>query len=189
MEDSHYELLQYNRRTLDQQRVQDEDPFINDEILQHHHRIATITAQMRAIDHEQQEIQLKYDSSPVCFEEILKLMGRVGARILETYQYSIDKCKSFDEELLERHLKMKAALIRMLKDKINLQQIITHVITYSKAKLLSAVDALRKIVLALENGEYEKVQGAYQFKPKPAQSPERKPAIAALSLEKKNLSL
>lgn len=30
MEDSHYELLQYNRRILDQQPTQDEDPFIND---------------------------------------------------------------------------------------------------------------------------------------------------------------
>ena len=78
-------------------------------------------------------------------------MGRVGARILETYQYSIDKCKSFGEELLDRHLKMKATLIRMLnqKDRLNLQEIIAHVVAYSHNKLLNEVEALRKIVAAL----------------------------------------
>lgn len=49
-------------------------------------------------------------------------MGRVGARLLETYQSSIDKCKSLDEDLLDKHLKMRASLIKILnqKDKINL---------------------------------------------------------------------
>lgn len=124
--------------------------------MHHQQQISRITDSLKAIEEEQKEIQDKYDSSPVSFEEILKLMGRVGARILETYQYSIDKCKSFDEELLDKHLKMKATLIKMLnqKDKINLQQIISHVINYSKAKLLNEVEQLRKIVLALENGEY-----------------------------------
>lgn len=46
---------------------------------------------------------------------------------------------------------MKATLIRMLnqKDKLNLQEIITHVVTYSKTKLINEVETLRKIVVAL----------------------------------------
>lgn len=86
---------------------------------------------------------------------------------------------------------MKATLIRMLnqKDKLNLQEIITHVITYSKTKLINEVETLRKIVVALESGEYGKGQGSYQFKPKPVLSPDRKPVLAAISLEKKNLSV
>lgn len=49
-------------------------------------------------------------------------MGRVGARILETCQSSQDKCKLLDDELTEKHLKMKNALIKIInqKDKINL---------------------------------------------------------------------
>lgn len=105
--------------------------------MHHQQQISRINDTLKVIEEEQKEIQEKYDASTVSFEEIIKLMGRVGARILETYQYSIDKCKSFDEELMDKHLKMKAALIKMLnqKDKINLQQIISHVINYSKAKL------------------------------------------------------
>jgi hypothetical protein len=44
-------------------------------------------------------------------------MVRVGARILETYQYSIDKCKSLDEELIEKHSKVKTVLIKLLNQK------------------------------------------------------------------------
>lgn len=49
MEDAHCDLLQYNRRLLDRQPSQDEDPFINDQILQHHHRINDIAQQLAAI--------------------------------------------------------------------------------------------------------------------------------------------
>lgn len=105
---------------------------------------------------EEAEIKAKYEGSIVSFEEIIKLMGRVGVRLLETYQASIDKSKSFDEDLTDKHLKMKASLIKILnqKDKINLEEIINLVTTYSKSKLLNEVERLKKIVLALENGDY-----------------------------------
>ena len=70
----------------------------------------------------EQQIREKYLSAVVSFEEVLKLMGRVGARLIETYQSSFDKCKSYDEELIVKHLKMKTALVKILnqKDHINL---------------------------------------------------------------------
>ena len=66
-------------------------------------------------------------------------MGRVGARILETYQFSIDKCKAFDEELMDKYLKTKSNLIKLLnqKDKINLSEITNLVINYTKSKLFN----------------------------------------------------
>jgi hypothetical protein len=63
----------------------------------------------------------------------------VGARILETCQYSIDKCKSFDEELVFTHNKMKVALVKEInhKNKVNLEEVIKIVISYAKTKLSS----------------------------------------------------
>ncbi len=92
----------------------------------------------------------------VSFEGVVKLMGRVGARLLETYQASIDKSKSLDEGIIDKHLKMKAALVKILnqKDRINLQEIISLVISYSRTKLVSEIDKLAKIVQDLENGNY-----------------------------------
>lgn len=49
LEDYHYDLLQYNRRILSKQRLEDDDPFINDEILQHHQYINKITADLTVI--------------------------------------------------------------------------------------------------------------------------------------------
>lgn len=93
----------------------------------------------------------KYEAAVVSYEGVVKLMGRVGARLLETYQASIDKCKSLDEELIDKHLKMKAALVRILnqKDRVNLQEIIALAFTYSRAKLTNEVDRLAEIVLDL----------------------------------------
>jgi hypothetical protein len=47
MEDFHYELLQYNKRILMKQRNEDDDLFINDEILQHHQQINKIVDSMQ----------------------------------------------------------------------------------------------------------------------------------------------
>lgn len=38
-------------------------------------------------------------------------MGRVGARILEIYHDSIDKCKGYDESLNEKYVKTKKMLV------------------------------------------------------------------------------
>lgn len=60
-------------------------------------------------------------------------------RLLETYQSSIDQSKTFDDDLMDKHLKMRASLVKILnaKDKINLPEIISLVINYSKTKLLN----------------------------------------------------
>lgn len=123
MEDLHFHLLNYNKRTLAKQRIQDEDPFINDEINHHHYEITHAQAALKAVDQQLIEMAEKYESAVVSFEGVVKLMGRVGVRLLETYQASIDKSKSLDEDLIQKHLKMKAALIRILnqKDRIKLQ--------------------------------------------------------------------
>ena len=47
-------------------------------------------------------------------------MGRVGARVLETCQYSLDKCKPLDDTLTDKHSKMKSQLIKLLGQKDNL---------------------------------------------------------------------
>ena len=39
MEDLHFQLLTYNKRILNKQRNQDDDPFIKDEIIQHQQQI------------------------------------------------------------------------------------------------------------------------------------------------------
>lgn len=108
----------------------------------------------------------KYEGSAVSFQEIIKLMGRVGARILETCQCSQDKCKLLDEDLTERHIKMKNALIKIInqKDKINLEEITRLVITYSKNKLSNEVDRLRKLVKSMENGDYDGLEEVYKPK-------------------------
>lgn len=68
---------------------------------------------------------------------VVKLMTRVGARILEICQSSIDKCKVYDETLIEKHMKMRRTLIEHLnqKDGVRLDTIIKCVTTYSKEKL------------------------------------------------------
>lgn len=155
-EDHHYELLQYNRRIISKQREDDDELFVNDEILHHHQEVAKIVKMNADMETEEKDIIEKYEGAVVSFEEIVKLMGRVGARVLETCQSSLDKCKSLDEELVEKHHKMKTTLVKLLnqKDKINLEEITGLVITYTKIKLLNEIEKLRRLIKAMENGEF-----------------------------------
>jgi hypothetical protein len=41
-------------------------------------------------------------------------MQRVGARVLETFQNSLEICKPLDEELVEKHARVKQTLIKMI---------------------------------------------------------------------------
>jgi hypothetical protein len=150
-EDYHFELLQYNNHILSQLKNHHDDTFINDEILQHHHQIDKIAQAIEAFAGEEREIREKYESAVVSYEEISKLMSRVGARVIETYQYSFDKCKTLNGELLDKHLKMKSSLIKMLnqKDRLNLEEIINSVIDYSNNKLVGELENLKKIVQSL----------------------------------------
>ncbi len=150
-EDFHFELLQYNNHILSQLRNHHDDTFINDEILQHHQQIAKIAQAISTFTSEEKEIREKYESSIVSYEEISKLMSRVGARVIETYQYSFDKCKTLNGELLDKHLKMKSCLIKMLnqKDRLNLEEIINSVLDYSQNKLIGQWENLKKIVQSL----------------------------------------
>ena len=99
-------------------------------------------------------VREKYEGNVVKFEEIMKLMVRVGARILETYQASIDKCKAFDEELFEKFSKTKTTLVKLIhhKSEINLEEIVSLVLSYSKNKLVLELEKLKRLVVALENG-------------------------------------
>ena len=69
---------------------------------------------------QEKQIIEKYQGNIVNYEIIFKLMGRVGARVLETCQYSLDKCKALDDTLSDKHSKMKSQLIKLLGQKDNL---------------------------------------------------------------------
>lgn len=180
-EDQHHELLQYNRRIIQKQREEDDELFINDEVLQHQAHLQGLLEAESTMRSEEQEITEKYEGNVVDYESIFKLMGRVGARVLETCQYSLDKCKALDDSLFEKHAKMKSQLVKLLgqKDSLDLQAIIAHVLSYTKDKLTAEVEQLKKLIKALEDGEYSRLNEIY------CPVEKRK----ALSMEKRKISI
>lgn len=50
------------------------------------------------------------------------------------------------------------------KSEINLEEIVNLVLTYSKNKLGLELEKLKRLVVALENGEFSKLQEVYTFK-------------------------
>lgn len=83
------------------------------------------------------EICEKYEGIAVKDDGVGKLMTRVGARIVETCQNAVEKCKHYDESVVERHTKMRKALIVLLnhREGIRLEETIKCVTNYSKDKL------------------------------------------------------
>lgn len=81
-------------------------------------------------------------------------MGRIAARVLEICQFSLDKCKTMDDEIAGKHGKMKNSLIRQInqKNKVDLEGITNGVIDYAHQKLVNEVEKLKRVVIALENG-------------------------------------
>jgi hypothetical protein len=47
MEDLHFQLLTYNKRVFTKQRIEDDDPFIKDEILHHQQQIQAANTTLR----------------------------------------------------------------------------------------------------------------------------------------------
>lgn len=54
---------------------------------------------------------------------IVKLMGRVTARVMEILQASLEKSKSLDEQLQKKYLTLKSSLLEYVnsKEKIDIQ--------------------------------------------------------------------
>lgn len=54
---------------------------------------------------------------------IVKLMGRVTARVMEILQASLEKSKSLDEQLQKKYFTLKASLLELVntKEKIDIQ--------------------------------------------------------------------
>jgi hypothetical protein len=67
---------------------------------------------------------------------------------------------------------MKKALIELLnqKDGIKFEQVIKCVTSYSREKLAAELEKLRKMTLALENGDYSKLKEVYYPKERKAKS-------------------
>jgi hypothetical protein len=111
-----HELLLYNHRVI-RQRFHEDELFTNDQILHHHARIATATQANSALDAQEQPLLAKYEATTVGWDGVAKLMQRVGARVLETFQLSLEQCKALDEELVEKHARMKQSLVGLLKQR------------------------------------------------------------------------
>ena len=47
---------------------------------------------------------------------IIKLMGRVTARVLEICQASLDKSKFLDDSLQEKHQQLKSSMLRAINE-------------------------------------------------------------------------
>lgn len=63
------------------------------------------------LEREELEIVEKYEGLAVKEDGVVKLMTRVGARIVETCQSAVEKCKNYDESIVEKHTKMRRGLI------------------------------------------------------------------------------
>lgn len=103
-------------------------------------------------------------------------MGRVAARIIQMLQGSIDRCKIYDDQLIDKYFKIKNMIIKLInqKNKINLEEITLLIIDYSKNKLNGEIEKFKKLIIAMENGELYKLEEVYHPRPKKLINDQRK---------------
>ena len=82
---------------------------------------------------EEEEVKEKYSCAISGQQSIVKLLGRVTARVLEICQASADKGKFLDPGLTDKYNEFKAKLLGCLNDggKINIQEVLEIIINYS----------------------------------------------------------
>lgn len=75
----------------------------------------------------------------------------------------MEKCKHYDETVVEKHTKMRKVLIELLnhREGIRLEDTIKCVTNYNKEKLTHEMDRLKRLISALENGEHFKLREVY----------------------------
>lgn len=69
------------------------------------------------MEREESDIVEKYEGLLIKEDDVVKLMARVGARIVETCQSAVEKSKNYDESIVEKHAKMRKVLVDLLNHK------------------------------------------------------------------------
>ena len=85
---------------------------------------------------EEEEIKEKYACAMSGDQNIVKLLGRVTARVLEICQSSMEKGKFLDSSLTEKYTQFKTGLLSSLNEggKINIQTVLEAIIEYIVGK-------------------------------------------------------
>lgn len=65
---------------------------------------------------------------------IIKLMGRVTARVMEILQASLEKSKTLDNQLQKKYINLKNSLLDSVnnRDKIDINELLTLIIQHSQ---------------------------------------------------------
>ena len=99
----------------------------------------------------------------------MKLMTRVGARILEIFQNTFDKINKMVEDFEDKHKKVKTNLMKILNqaDKIDITSFLKLIVDYLQEKHFDELTRLEKMIHILEEGTPDKLYMAYEKKQPP----------------------